>query len=88
MDVSIALCIAHSFKPNHVDSLFGRSFEQGTDLSTPVNHLPEWFFLLLNALPLVFNFTEPHNVTTFALKGQCHEMVVEVRPWSGRLALN
>jgi hypothetical protein len=21
-----------------------------------------------------------------ALKGQCHEMVVEVRPWSGRLA--
>jgi hypothetical protein len=25
---------------------------------------------------------------TFYLKGQCHEMVVEVRPWSGRLALN
>jgi hypothetical protein len=24
----------------------------------------------------------------FALKGQCHEMVVEVRPWSGRLGLN
>jgi hypothetical protein len=24
----------------------------------------------------------------FALKGQCHEMVVEVRPWSGRLSLN
>jgi hypothetical protein len=23
-----------------------------------------------------------------ALKGQCHEMVVEVRPWSGRLGLN
>jgi hypothetical protein len=23
-----------------------------------------------------------------ALKGQCHEMVVEVRPWSGSLALN
>jgi hypothetical protein len=22
------------------------------------------------------------------LKGQCHEMVVEVRPWSGSLALN
>jgi hypothetical protein len=22
------------------------------------------------------------------LKGQCHEMVVEVKPWSGRLALN
>jgi hypothetical protein len=22
------------------------------------------------------------------LKGQCHEMVVEVRPWSGRLGLN
>jgi hypothetical protein len=22
------------------------------------------------------------------LKGWCHEMVVEVRPWSGRLALN
>jgi hypothetical protein len=26
------------------------------------------------------------NVTP--LKGQCHKMVVEVRPWSGRLALN
>jgi hypothetical protein len=24
----------------------------------------------------------------FSLKGQCHEMVVEVRPWSGSLALN
>jgi hypothetical protein len=24
----------------------------------------------------------------FGLKGQCHEMVVEVRPWSGRLGLN
>jgi hypothetical protein len=23
-----------------------------------------------------------------SLKGQCHEMVVEVRPWSGSLALN
>jgi hypothetical protein len=23
-----------------------------------------------------------------SLKGQCHKMVVEVRPWSGRLALN
>jgi hypothetical protein len=23
-----------------------------------------------------------------SLKGQCHEMVVEVRPWSGRLGLN
>jgi ABC-type multidrug transport system ATPase subunit len=22
------------------------------------------------------------------LKGQCHEMVIEVRPWSGNLALN
>jgi hypothetical protein len=22
------------------------------------------------------------------LKGQCHEMLVEVRPWSGSLALN
>jgi hypothetical protein len=22
------------------------------------------------------------------LKGQCHEMVVEIRPWSGRLGLN
>jgi hypothetical protein len=22
------------------------------------------------------------------LKGQCHKMVVEVRPWSGSLALN
>jgi translation elongation factor EF-1alpha len=22
------------------------------------------------------------------LKGQCHDMVVEVRPWSGRLSLN
>jgi thiol-disulfide isomerase/thioredoxin len=22
------------------------------------------------------------------LKGQCHKMVVEVRPWSGRLGLN
>jgi hypothetical protein len=24
----------------------------------------------------------------FYLKGQCHEMVVEERPWSGSLALN
>jgi hypothetical protein len=22
------------------------------------------------------------------LKGQCHEMVVEVRPWNGRVGLN
>jgi hypothetical protein len=22
------------------------------------------------------------------LQGQCHEMVVEIRPWGGRLALN
>jgi hypothetical protein len=24
----------------------------------------------------------------FTLKGQCHEMVAEIRPWSGRLDLN
>jgi hypothetical protein len=28
------------------------------------------------------------NLADFCLKGQCHEMVVEVRPWSGRLGLN
>jgi hypothetical protein len=27
-------------------------------------------------------------INNFYLKGQCHEMVVEVRPWSGSLALN
>jgi hypothetical protein len=27
-------------------------------------------------------------VTTSRLKGQCHDMVVEVRPWSSRLGLN
>jgi hypothetical protein len=27
-------------------------------------------------------------MSTSTLKGQCHEMVVEVRPWSGRLGLN
>jgi hypothetical protein len=29
-----------------------------------------------------------HNTVKMFLKGQCHEMVVEVRPWSGRLGLN
>jgi hypothetical protein len=24
----------------------------------------------------------------FMLKGQCYEMVAEIRPWSGRLSLN
>jgi hypothetical protein len=28
------------------------------------------------------------GMNTRTLKGQCHEMVVEVRPWSGRLGLN
>jgi hypothetical protein len=28
------------------------------------------------------------KATSLVLKGQCHEMVVEVRPWSGRLVLN
>jgi hypothetical protein len=28
------------------------------------------------------------SLYTCKLKGQCHEMVVEVRPWSGSLALN
>jgi hypothetical protein len=28
------------------------------------------------------------KVPNKGLKGQCHEMVVEVRPWSGRLVLN
>jgi hypothetical protein len=27
-------------------------------------------------------------LVNFPLKGQCHKMVVEVRPWSGSLALN
>jgi hypothetical protein len=27
-------------------------------------------------------------LNTLELKGQCHEMVVEVRPWSGSIALN
>jgi hypothetical protein len=29
-----------------------------------------------------------YMIDTTSLKGQCHEMVVEVRPWSGRLGLN
>jgi hypothetical protein len=28
------------------------------------------------------------SVAARVLKGQCHEMVVELRPWSGRLGLN
>jgi hypothetical protein len=32
--------------------------------------------------------TKPSLYTSLSLKGQCHEMVVEVRPWSGSLALN
>jgi hypothetical protein len=29
-----------------------------------------------------------YGYTVWWLKEQCHEMVVEVRPWSGRLGLN
>jgi hypothetical protein len=32
--------------------------------------------------------SEDYRVNETDLKGQCHEMVVEVRPWSGRLGLN
>jgi hypothetical protein len=34
-----------------------------------------------------FKATDTMSLVVF-LQGQCHEMVVEVRPWSGRLALN
>jgi hypothetical protein len=35
------------------------------------------------------NFIKDRSLTVLAyLKGQCHEMVIEVRPWSGSLALN
>jgi hypothetical protein len=33
-------------------------------------------------------FSISADVFLAPLKGQCHEMVVEVRPWSGRLGLN
>jgi hypothetical protein len=35
------------------------------------------------ALPVTLLFI----AQVLTLKGKCHEMVVEVRPWSGRLAL-
>jgi hypothetical protein len=34
------------------------------------------------------HFFRTFCISIFSLKGQCHEMVVEVRPWSGSLALN
>jgi hypothetical protein len=37
---------------------------------------------------LTQNFIILTSERIFDLKGQCHEMVVEVRPWSGSLALN
>jgi hypothetical protein len=36
---------------------------------------------------LSFSLSKQENTLQY-LKGQCHEMVVEVRPWSGSLALN
>jgi hypothetical protein len=37
---------------------------------------------------LVLTFAKPYLLLLGPLKGQFHEMVVEVRPWSGRLGLN
>jgi hypothetical protein len=47
---------------------------------------------LISSLVLINNVSSKRKcickVLNIGLKGQCHEMVVEVRPWSGRLALN
>jgi hypothetical protein len=43
------------------------------------------FVLLPNSLDTLCSDS---NISGDNLKGQCHEMVVEIRPWSGRFGLN
>jgi hypothetical protein len=42
----------------------------------------------VNQILIIDDIVPLKNVQQQTLKGQCHEMVVEVRPWSGSLTLN
>jgi hypothetical protein len=52
--------------------------------------IPAIFFSLrlVKAVGKKWNVRSHKSSICIGLKGQCHEMVVEVRPWSGRLGLN